>query len=199
MSYRDCIVYSARQLLGGVSDHPSDLKGGERKGWELLKNIIDEAFEGKWSWTPENLKALKTPGMRLRLDGRGGVPARPGAEGGLHWCGIFATYCLRSAGMPVKWRANLGITPSDRNSAFVWKYRSFVPSDKFDVKSLEPGDVAGIPASSHHFIVVNSTHPDYVDCIAGNGSYQRIEAQRHLRKNINVYYKIASEIGNLRS
>ena len=52
------------------------------------------------------------------------------------------------------------------------------------------GDVAAIPRANHHFVVVDVGDPVSLGCIAGNGSYQRIERQTHRRKDVNCLYKI---------
>ena len=184
-SYRDMIRREAESHVGKVSDHPADAPDGSRRGADFLRNVLQDACAAPPSWTPENVRALATPGQWLNVNGRGGTSDSAKA---LHWCGIFATYVLRRVGMPVQWHAGLGIEPSGKGTKWVRKYRRWI--ETFGDGDFQVGDVAAIPRANHHFVVVDVSHPKVLGCVAGNGSYQRIERQTHDRHDINCLYKV---------
>ncbi len=82
-----------------------------------------------------------------------------------NWCGFFAIYCLRSAGLSsVHWgpqqggeQAGWDIAGDPGEVQKVWGY-----------DGIQPGDVAILDSHSHH-IVVTSVDDEYVDDIEGNG------------------------------
>lgn len=184
-SYRDMIRREAESHLLKVSDHPADTPGGKRKGADFLRHVLADACATPPAWTPDNVRALETPGLWLSVNGRGGTSDSTKA---VHWCGIFATYVLRRTGMPVQWHSGLGIEPSGKTSKWVRKHRRWI--EKFDDDAFEVGDVAAIPRANHHFVVVDVSDPVSLGCIAGNGGYQRIERQTHRRKEVNCLYKV---------
>ena len=184
-SFRDMIKREAESHLLKVSDYPGDGATAKRKGGDFLKQILNDACAVPPSWTAENLRALETKGMWLNVSGRGGTTDSTKA---IHWCGIFATYVLRRAGMPVKWQSGVGIEPSGAESKMVRKYRRWI--EKFDDDAFEVGDVAAIPRANHHFVIVDVSHATQLGTVAGNGNYQRIERQTHERKDVNCLYKI---------
>lgn len=184
-AYRDVIKREAESHLNKVSDFPGDRMQGKRKGADFLKQVIQDACAVPPSWTAANIAALETPGQWLNVSGRGGTTDSTKA---IHWCGIFATYVLRRSGMAVKWHSGIGIEPSGKDSAWVRKYRRWI--EKFDDNAFEVGDIAAIPSANHHFIVVDVSDPAKLGCVAGNGSYQRIERQTHDRKAVNCLYKV---------
>lgn len=184
--FRDMIKREAESHLLKVSDFPGDRQNGKRKGGDFLRLVLTDALAVPPAWTPKNLSALDTPGMWLNVNGSGGTTD---SQKAVHWCGIFATYVLRRSGIPVKWHSGSGIEPSGKTSQWVRKYRRWI--EKFDDDAFEVGDIAAIPRSNHHFVVVDVSSPTQLGCVAGNGSYQRIEHQWHDRKSVNCLYKIA--------
>lgn len=185
---REMIVSEARKHLLSVSDNPTMLVNGKRRGAALLRRIFDEACEKPPAWSPAALRALETPGQWLHVNGSGGTT---NSKVAVHWCGIFATFVLRKTGIPVKWRYSVGIVPSGPQSKFVHKARSWISSEGFDRNSFAPGDVCVIPSSNHHFIVVDAPQGPTLRCIAGNGKYQQIEWQNHRRADVVCHYRIA--------
>lgn len=118
---REKIVQIAREEAsppprGKVSD--LDLDGeGNRAGWKRLKQYFDEAVEG-WNpgkWTAHgsirfgkdaikltNLEGVQKPGLRV-IQG----DSKPS---GVSWCGIFATWVWRQAGLDqATWVQGLGV------------------------------------------------------------------------------------------
>ena len=183
---RDYIVEEAKRHLMTVSD--AQLVNGKRKGADKLKQIFSEACETPPSWTPQNLKALETPGQWLAKSGRGGTSD---SQAAIHWCGIFATFVLRKVGLDVKWRSNFGIV-SQTATQYFDKKNSFVPKEQFDRNGFAPGDVCVIPAANHHFLVIEAPEgSESLLCIAGNGNKQQIEWQHHSRGSIVTHYALA--------
>jgi|GEM_PF-2058279 len=123
------------------------LQNGKVRDWELLKDIYDKGMETPPNWvaTPagDNVKAIQE-GKWLRKDG---TPGGTTSEGlGIAWCGIFATYVLQGAGLPVKWRKGTGITPL---SPYL-ELCSYNMSNE-----IEPGDICVKGTNQHHFVVHN--------------------------------------------
>lgn len=142
-----------------------------RAGWRQLKRYFDEAVEG-WSegnWTPVALHGIQTPGSRIPLDGmKYEPPNRPGVS----WCGIFATWVLQQAGLPVRWRRFSGVigVPKISGSA-----------------GMQPGDIA-VQTNTHHFIVTG-IQGNQVMSINGNSDFQSILVKPQQRSSIQAYYR----------
>ena len=131
-----------------VASYYVGLRNGKVQNWELLKDIYDQAMEVPPNWTAEgengnNLKAIQE-GRWLRKDGKPGGTTVEGE--GVAWCGIFATYCLIAAGVPVKWRNGSGITPLSPHLELCTYYKA---------DEIEPGDICVKGTNQHHFIVYN--------------------------------------------
>jgi hypothetical protein len=184
-TFRDLIKREAEKHLLRVSDFPADRVQGKRKGADFLQQVLADACAVPPAWTPANVAALETPGTWLNVNGAGGTTD---SQKAIHWCGIFATYVLRRAGVPVKWHSGLVIEPSGPKSVWLRKYRRWI--EKFDDDAFEVGDVAAIPKANHHFVIVDVSNPATLGCVAGNGSYQRIERQTHDRSSVNCLYKV---------
>lgn len=174
---------------GKVSDLKTD-SNGRRAGWETLKNYFDEAVQG---WTPghwegsgkiligaewrqiTNLQGVQIPNYR--------VP-QLSKPSGVSWCGIFATWVLRKAGMhDVKWVVGSGIVGS--------KVKTVMGNVGFTV-----GDVVVFRGAEVHHAIV-SEMPSYycgdnsLQTINGNSGPQSIEIHRkYSAKNVGYYYKV---------
>lgn len=184
---RRYICEEARRHLLTVSDAAEYQVGGRRRGADKLRQILTEACETPPSWTPDNLRALETPGMWLNVNGRGGTTDSNTA---IHWCGIFATFVLRRVGLDVKWRAGQGIF-SRGNTRFLTKRNRWARADGFDPRRFAPGDICAIPRANHHFIVMEAPEGgDSLRCIAGNGTRQQIEWQNHSRGAVVTHYAL---------
>lgn len=184
---RRSIVEEAKRHLLTVSDDPKlRTQASTRLGADKLREIITEACETPPAWTADNLKALETPGTWLNINGRGGTTDSAQA---VHWCGMFATYVLRKAGLDVKWRSGQGIF--SRGGTNYLEKKNRWQKNAFDAGGFDTGDVVVIPKATHHFIVVEAA-PDSktMRCIAGNGSYQQIEWQTHARAEIVTHYSL---------
>jgi hypothetical protein len=75
-----------------------------------------------------------------------------------NWCGFFATYCMKSAGLSTPhWLPGQGIVGNPMEIQKQWGYAG-----------VQPGDVAILAHNSHH-IVIYEVGPDYIVDIEGNG------------------------------
>lgn len=82
-----------------------------------------------------------------------------------HWCGIFAAFILRSAGLDVRWTLMKGkiVGPSGQIK--------FRPGKN----GIQPGDVAIIHAGEHHFIITDvQIEGNAIRSVDGNTSHQKI-------------------------
>lgn len=175
---------------GKVSDCVRDASG-KRAGWESLKNYFDDAIlgwtEAHWAERGEilvngenkeivYLQGVQVPNYR--------VPQGKTKPSGVSWCGIFATWVLRKAGLhDTQWVVGAGIRGS--------KVRTVM-----DTKGFNVGDVIVINgAEVHHAIVAEM--PDYylgdtsMKTINGNSGAQSIEVHRkYSAKQVGYYYQI---------
>lgn len=174
---------------GKVSDHRTDGKG-KRAGWESLKNYFDDAVQG---WTPQswevrgkilvgsewkeitNLQGVQIPNYR--------VP-QLSKPSGVSWCGIFATWVIRKAGLEdTKWVVGKGIVGS--------KVKTVMGNTGFSV-----GDVVVLSGGEVHHAIVAEMPDDYLGdnslkTINGNSGAQSIEIHRKFStKQVAYYYKI---------
>lgn len=106
--------------FGKVSDLDLDADGN-RAGWKRLKQYFDETVEGwnsgKWldrgsirfgkdTFQLTNLQGVQRPRMRV-IQGK----SKPS---GVSWCGIFATWVWRQAGLEnAQWAAGFGVKNND--------------------------------------------------------------------------------------
>ena len=83
-----------------------------------------------------------------------------------HWCGVFACYILRQSGVDVRWTLLGGKMKGSQVSYHPGR------------QGMQPGDVAIIPASNHHFII---TDVDYgsnaLSSVDGNTMNQKIRTK----------------------
>lgn len=174
---------------GKVSDLVRDGEG-RRAGWRNLKAYFDEAvlgwFEQKWQMKGEITLPSGTKKTITYLEGvqipTYRVPQKS-KPSGASWCGIFATWVLRRAGLHVFWDPFNGISGQV-------KYTT-------GNEGFAPGDVVVFHGDEkHHAIVVNENlriydGDDSLDTINGNSGAQSIERHsRFDRKKVAYYYKI---------
>jgi hypothetical protein len=96
-----------------------------------------------------------------------------------HWCGIFACYVVRQAGITVaRWTLNGG--------------KIYNLSLNWGNAGMQPGDIAMIVAGNHHFIV---TDVDYgsktMKTVEGNTSGQYIRSRSRKTTEPYAYYSIS--------
>ena len=138
-STRDSIVSTAQSYLGTVhAKKPGDAdETGKhvRTGWETLLQFFQTAAPGIWS---DDVVKYYT-----------------GHEEGVlpSWCGIFATYCLLTAGASVgTWQMGTGI------SGVGGVKQTFDP---------KPGDVGYVHDNQHHCIIT-AVDGDTIYSVDGN-------------------------------
>lgn len=157
--YRDAIVELAQYWAdpGAWKPAPDD-----------LINFFYYAGAEAWPSEKEAADALKYRDTGVKVQGQ----VR-------HWCGIFACYVIREAGLStVRWTLYGG-------KMLNIEYRN-------GNKNMQPGDVAMIVSGNHHFIV---TDIDYssgtMHTVEGNTSGQLIRNRTRKTSEPYGYYHIA--------
>jgi hypothetical protein len=169
---------------GKVSDYIPMTENGQRVrfGWQRLKQYFEEACNNVssnyWKQKGQYKGAEITflDGVRL-YDMR--VPQKDYNTGswlgGVQWCGIFATWCWRQAGMNVKWMwpAPSGVKPRQDKTPQIG-----------DIVILKGGLV-------HHFILINKQgdNGNWIT-VNGNSDYQSILVKPVDPKNVAYYYSV---------
>lgn len=151
-----------------VTDLKTVRDGNEvvRAGWKRLKQYFDEGVEG---WNEQKWKdkatydGVRIPGRRIPQQGTSGVS----------WCGIFATWVARTAGVQTKWRNGQG--PSNMKLNFG--------------RNCRPGDIAVMAKDVHHFIVA-SPLADEIITINGNSDYQSILVKPRPLSSVVYFYSV---------
>ncbi len=151
-----------------VTDLKTIQDGGQtvRAGWKRLKQYFDEGVEG---WNEQKWKdkatydGVRVPGKRIPQPGTSGVS----------WCGIFATWVARSAGIETKWR--IGAGPSNLKINFS--------------RDCKPGDIAVMAEHVHHFIVASPT-ADSIMTINGNSMNQAILVKPRPLASVLYFYSV---------
>ena len=157
-----------------------------RFGWPRLKHYYDVAAEGVndrwWRMTGET-NAEGSPQIITNLDGVRGFNLRvpqPNAMSGIHWCGIFATWCWIQAGVKTKWP--WGGPP--RGITKRWMDKKPPPP--------KPGDmlVLAKPLIHHFLLLPDDAGPNHYLSLNGNSDYQSITIKRIERSGLVAYYSL---------
>lgn len=178
--YRDEIVRIAEAEAqpgpyGKVNDQQRVYEGGrmtaERFGWRRLKEYFEVAAgftEQHWK-IPGYLDGVKINNKRI--------------PPGIHWCGIFATWVWKTAGVPdVRW-AMPGVKGSN-----VKRVAGSAGISRGDIGVLHGGLV-------HHFIVAD-VQGQSVKTINGNSMYQGITIKTNSLSEISYYYTVEDPLYN---
>jgi hypothetical protein len=154
-------IAAATPAPGIVSDRVTmvDAETGEtvRAGWKQLKAFVDDTIDG---WTAQhwkdsrNWKGVRLPGVFMP----GAI--YKGEQLGFSWCGVFATWVYRQAGIETKWIIGGGPTKLKHYSSK-------------EISSLKPGDIGHIQKQNHHFIIL-SVKDGKIRSINGNSDAQSI-------------------------
>lgn len=91
------------------------------------------------------------------------------------WCGIFACAVVVTAGLPLYWRLVGGVI---RGAPEIMGWQG-----------LMPGDIAKVPANSHHFLVTDITPDGGVVTLEGNAGRQMIKPGLRTPEAISSYYR----------
>lgn len=159
---RPLVLTVAQQHLGMVDF--SQMVGGRPRGLDFLIEMF--RFAANVNLTETN----------FRKGGNGAWHWKPWVGNTAQeksWCGVFAVYCYRKAGIPVRWDLGIGgpVGPI--------KLAAFSPSFAADIK---PGDIGGVATQSHHFLIESVTGSGplpSLTSIDGNTDWGRI-----VRKNV---------------
>ncbi len=174
---------------GKVTDLKTD-GTGKRAGWEVLKSYFDDAVQG---WGPDRWKArgkILVGGVWKEISSLDGVQIptyrvpQPSKPSGVSWCGIFATWVFKKAGLSdAAWIVGRGIVSS--------RVKLVMSPNGFS-----EGDVVVLRGDEVHHAIV-SEMPSYycgddsLQTINGNSGAQSIEVHRKFKaKNVAYYYKV---------
>jgi hypothetical protein len=148
----------------------------------LRKNILDWA---RWDMAHQNSYTPTKSELNNYFIESG---ANSKGNDGRPWCGIWATFILRKAGMNVKWgplnKHGWGIV--DLSGGFI--------TLRGGSAGIRPGDVAVIPALNHHFFIEDVVEEyDYLQTLDGNQEYGSIR-RRYDRSlsDLQFYYRIGN-------
>ena len=203
---------------GAQEEDSSGKKRPVRHGWRTLQRYLTEALENPPNWgtkltrkytvmkyaskdvTPDQIEkntveitpldAVKFAYLRVPT----GSKLPDGRWHGIHWCGIFATWVLRQAGIRAIW----GIDPENNWQYGIknWPKRpdTFIEGSILADRTVEtredvrPGDVCVIPENSHHFIVERVDN-GFIYAIAGNSAYQQIMREMYPIHKVRATYR----------
>ncbi|MDY0389501.1 MAG: DUF4157 domain-containing protein [Desulfobulbus oligotrophicus] len=149
MSRGEAIVAIARSKLGKVkAKQPEGSDGGRplRYGYDLLLEIFQLSAPGVWG---DDVVKYIGPGL----------PS---------WCGIFATYCIKKAGIDIgNWQMGKGVAA----------YGTLKPTD-----SPQPGDIGYIDQPYQHHCIISRVEGDSIESIDGNsGLFSEITENKRSR------------------
>jgi hypothetical protein len=163
--------------FGAVSDNDVEWDPVEkrfvRKGWKRLLAYFQEVLIDPLDWNNKAwLDLLKTPGKKLA-----------------DWCGILATWILKRAGLPARWKLQKGLQG--------------LGSPVYDLRNpgIRPGDVCVIRRAWHHFVVVKADYArGLIVTVEGNASIKKPSDQNivmRVRKMSEVlcYYPLSRKGG----
>lgn len=137
-----------------------------RAGWRRLKQYFDEGVKG---WTQDKWKDKATlDGVRIP-----GKRVPQGPTSGVSWCGIFATWVVRTSGVDTQWRMGLG--PSTLQIRFN--------------RDCKPGDICVMEEQVHHFIPI-AIEGDQMVTVNGNSTHQAILVKTRPLSCVRYYYSV---------
>src|SRR5687767_8969610 len=126
---------------------------------EMYKTAAPRLFPSVSVWTPEITSAVRrvlSQGMWIKAKATSLNSSDLGtyrSEEGIHWCGIFATWVLKRAGLAVEWRNRQLTGPSVIRAV---NLRSLSRSaQEEERRTIMNGDVCAMGANNHHFIVID--------------------------------------------
>ncbi|MDM0113018.1 peptidoglycan-binding domain-containing protein [Variovorax sp. J22R133] len=162
------LAFAEAQPEPAVTDLKTMMDGGQvvRAGWKRLKQYFDEGVDG---WTEQKWKD-KATFDGVRIPGRR-IPQPP--TSGVSWCGIFATWVARQAGVQTKWK--MGIGPSGLKPTFS--------------RNCQPGDIAVMAEQVHHFIVAGPIG-DTIITVNGNSDNQAILVKPRPLSSVIYFYSV---------
>ncbi|MBL8176041.1 MAG: hypothetical protein JNK48_15290 [Bryobacterales bacterium] len=179
-----------------------------RKGGEFLKKLYDDIllipidwsdqkpykFHSKFTFKTHEITMLEGVFKRHMR-----VPLRNAANGGVHWCGMFACWIWKQAGIDIKWQVSREPLVSGKPL-----------KPRTDKENMRHGDIAMIPEESHHYLIVSdppSTKPmTALHTVDGNDMWQQIlehkpgafdDGNKHTFGHVVGYYSLAEALGAL--
>lgn len=172
-SLRPMVLMEAQKHLGEVDF--GVLEAGRPKGIDFLIEIFDVAAD----------TAVADPDFK---GSQGEWVAQPRVGGQRkNWCGIFAVYCCRKAGLNLRW--DLGRGGPVAASGQPLKATQWSPSF---VANMKPADIGMVATQQHHFLIENvgqGAAPGLIT-LDGNldwGQINRVNTHRVGLDNFNYY------------
>ncbi len=164
MNKGEAIVAIARSKLGKVkAKQPAGSDGGKqlRYGHDVLLEIFHLSAPDVWS---DDVIRYLGPGL----------PS---------WCGIFATYCIKKAGINIgNWQMGMGVSA----------YGMLKPTE-----NPQPGDIGYIDQPNQHHCIVSKVDGDTIESIDGNsGLFSEIIENKRPRKAYTGFFTALHQAGN---
>ncbi len=138
---------------------------GQKSGVVMLFGALEVLAEGKQQVGKGNIPGYTRVPSKADLDryfkGCGGNYR--GYDTGSHWCGIFATYLMKLAGVNCHWVMGKGIQ-DDSNGADLEVILDGVTARK----DIIVGDILVREPNHHHIIALDGPKSGSIRCIEGN-------------------------------
>jgi len=166
-SARNAIVEVARSQVGTVN--ALDRGDGKKYGAERIVAYYEDTGINLTDGQRETLKHANA-----RLSG-----------GPSEWCGIFATWCVRTATGIGSWQASGG-HPNG--------FRYVTKAEDPKLANARPGDILNIAAKNHMFIYVSRSGDTFLT-VDGNGDFQSVDySSKHTAPTIVGYYSTVNDV-----
>lgn len=172
---RPVVMTIANSHMGKVDF--SVMVNGRPKGIDFIIDVFK--FSANLTLTDINFREGGLPGGTWSAVPWYGIPSQKKS-----WCGIFAIYCYRKAGIPVSWDAAKG--------KIVGPLKIATFNGNF-VAGMKMGTIGSVATQSHHFLIETINGPGNqpgLTTIDGNTDYGRIkrrEDHRVGKDNFNYY------------
>jgi hypothetical protein len=181
-----------------IGDDGKAVYAGERRRWDLLQTIFDEALPTRIPWNETHKAPFKMHDKTYDLTPLEGlkrahmrVPQSPDKKDGLgiQWCGIFAAWIWQKAtGLDVKWRMGEGPRVGGRKVENSTKPEALAPGDIAVLKEKDPNNPNPLV---HHFLIHSMTADgQQINAVNGNSNDQRILVKTFSIKDIRYFYSV---------
>jgi hypothetical protein len=147
-------------------------------GPERLASILEQTVKQYHNKSEHTLNITRAAGNSRYL--------KDGGKAGLHWCGIFAVYCLRKATGDTTYHWDIYKSPRIRHgdSGVQCKFTKHI-------EEARVGDIGYLEKAAHHFVIVG-IEPGKLHTVDGNstdaGKYNVIKY--NVRTKFDGYYNI---------
>lgn len=159
-------------LLKMYQETAPNLFPSARAPWPTpVRDAIRRALE-KGMWINRAAKSLQDVGTY-------------DSKKGIHWCGIFATWMLKRAGLQATWTTN-GLTAS---ASKISKISVSTPGAR---QGISAGDICVHGSNQHHFIVIGEVGSRKLLTVEGNVRNQEVLRREKNRDDplLHTVYKL---------